>query len=239
MATTARSPAQSCVSKKTGRSAFGSSTTQISTTSSTGMAFLFRRKWTARMEEGSPMVPAHGGSKLYTFTPKPTGTRWYHSHDVAGKDLTRSMYAGLYGFLIVEPTNDPGRYDKEVLLAAHHWAGQWVSMQDIRKGPPPNNGLEVMYSAASFNDKMLGHGEPVRVRQGERVLFRLLNASATENIRLALPGHRFTVLSLDGNPVPTAAAVDVVSFAPAERADVIAEMNRPGIWIMGEVEDDY
>ena len=34
------------------------------------------------MEEGSPMVPAHGGSKVYTFTPKPTGTRWYHSHDV-------------------------------------------------------------------------------------------------------------------------------------------------------------
>ena len=58
------------------------------------------------------MVPAHGGSKIYTFTPKPTGTRWYHSHDVAGTDLTRSMYAGLYGFLIVEPTSDPGRYDQ-------------------------------------------------------------------------------------------------------------------------------
>ena len=190
------------------------------------------------MEEGSPMVPAHGGSKLYTFTPKPTGTRWYHSHDVAGKDLTRSMYAGLYRFLIVEPTNDPGRYDEEVLLAAHHWAGQWVSMQDIRKGPPPNNGLEVMYSAASFNDKMFGHGEPVRVREGERVLFRLLNASPTENIRLALSGHRFTVLALDGNPVPTSATVNVLALAPAERADVIVEMNRPGIWILGATNDD-
>jgi FtsP/CotA-like multicopper oxidase with cupredoxin domain len=37
------------------------------------------------MEEGSRMVPARGGSKVYTFTPKPIGTRWYHSHDVAGK----------------------------------------------------------------------------------------------------------------------------------------------------------
>jgi FtsP/CotA-like multicopper oxidase with cupredoxin domain len=107
------------------------------------------------MEEGSPMVPAHGGSKVYTFTPKPTGTRWYHSHDVAGKDLTCSTYAGLYGFLIVEPASDPGRYDQEVVLAAHHWDGRWVSMQDMRKGPPPDNGLEVMYAAASFNDKML------------------------------------------------------------------------------------
>jgi FtsP/CotA-like multicopper oxidase with cupredoxin domain len=80
---------------------------------------------------------------------------------------------------------------------------------------------------------------PVRVREGERVLFRLLNASATENIRLALPGLRFTVLTLDGNPVPTAVIVDVLYLAPAERADVIVEMNRPGIWIMGEVDDDY
>ena len=53
----------------------------------------------------------------------PAGTRWYHSHDVAGTDLTRSLYSGMYGFLIVEPANDPGRYDQEVLLAAHHWEG--------------------------------------------------------------------------------------------------------------------
>ena len=109
------------------------------------------------MEEGSPMVE-RGGTQRYTFAAKPAGTRWYHSHDVAGTDPTRSLYAGLYGFLIVEPVNAPGRYDQEVLLAAHHWEGKWVSMQDIRRGPPPDNGLEVLYASASFNDKMLGHG---------------------------------------------------------------------------------
>jgi FtsP/CotA-like multicopper oxidase with cupredoxin domain len=189
------------------------------------------------MEEGSPMV-APGGTARYTFVPKPTGTRWYHSHDVARKDLTRSLYSGMYGFLIVEPAGDPGRYDREVLLAAHHWEGTWVSMQDIRKGPPPDNGLEVLYASASFNDKMLGHGEPVRVRQGERVLFRLLNASPTENITLALPGHRFTVIALDGNPVPSPQSVDTLFLAPAERADVIVEMNNPGVWIFGGIKDD-
>ena len=189
------------------------------------------------MEEGSPMVE-RGGTQRYTFAAKPTGTRWYHSHDVAGKDLTRSLYSGMYGFLIVEPINDPGRYDQEVLLAAHHWEGSWVSMQDIRQGPPPDNGLEVMYASASFNDKMLGHGEPVRVREGERVLFRLLNASPTENITLALPGHRFTVIALDGNPVPTQQSVDTLFLAPAERADVIIEMNRPGVWILGGINDE-
>jgi hypothetical protein len=105
------------------------------------------------MEEGSPMVE-RGGTRRYTFTAKPTGTRWYHSHNIAGTDLRRSLYGGLYGFLIVEPASDPGRYDQEVLLATHHWEGSWVSMQDIRRGPPPDNGLEVLYASASFNDKI-------------------------------------------------------------------------------------
>jgi FtsP/CotA-like multicopper oxidase with cupredoxin domain len=189
------------------------------------------------MEEGSPMVE-RGGTRRYTFTAKPTGTRWYHSHNVAGTDLTRSLYAGLYGFLIVEPASDPGHYDQEVLLAAHHWEGSWVSMQDIRRGPPPDNGLEVLYASASFNDKMLGHGEPVRVREGQRVLFRLLNASPTENVTLALAGHRLTVIALDGNPVPSPQTVDTLFLAPAERADVIVEMNRPGVWILGGIKDE-
>jgi hypothetical protein len=34
---------------------------------------------------------------------------------------------------------------------------------------------------------MLGHGEPIRVKQGERVSFHVLNASATEIRSLALP----------------------------------------------------
>jgi FtsP/CotA-like multicopper oxidase with cupredoxin domain len=189
------------------------------------------------MEEGSPMVQ-RGATQRYSFAAKPAGTRWYHSHDVAGKDLTRSLYSGMYGFLIVEPANDPGRYDREILLAAHHWEGRWVSMQDIRKGPPPDNGLEVLYASASFNDKMLGHGEPVRVREGERVLFRLLNASPTQNVTIALAGHRLTVVALDGNPVPSQRSVDTVFLAPAERADVVVEMNRLGVWILGSVKED-
>lgn len=189
------------------------------------------------MEEGSPMIE-RGATRRYTFAPKPTGTRWYHSHDVAGTDLRRSLYGGLYGFFIIDPPNDPGQYDQEVLLAAHHWEPRWVSMQDLRKGPPPDNGLEVLYASASFNDRMLGHGEPVRVRPGQRVLFRLLNASATENITLALAGHRFTVVALDGNPVPTRRTVDTLFLAPAERIDAIVEMNQPGVWILGGVKDE-
>jgi FtsP/CotA-like multicopper oxidase with cupredoxin domain len=76
------------------------------------------------------------------------------------------------------------------------------------------------------------------VREGQRVLFRLLNASPTQNITLGLPGHRFTVIALDGNPVPTQRSVDTLFLAPAERADAIVEMNRPGVWILGGTSDE-
>lgn len=188
------------------------------------------------VEEGSPMIPV-GQSHVYSFTPKPAGTRWYHSHAMAMTNLNRSTYAGEFGFLIIEPTNDPGRYDREILLAARRWEGKWVSMQDIRKGPPPNNGLEVMYASATLGERMLGHDEPIRVRQGERVLFRLLNASATMDVSLALPGHRFTVVALDGNPVPTPTTVDTLRLDVAERADVIVEMNNPGVWVFGSTDN--
>ena len=75
------------------------------------------------------------------------------------------------------------------------------------------------YELFSINGKMLGHGEPIRVKQGERVLFHVLNASAIENRHLALPGHKFNVIALDGNPVPVPAAVDVLLLGPGERID--------------------
>jgi len=188
-------------------------------------------------EEGSPIIPV-GQSLVYSFTPEPTGTRWYHSHAMTMTNLNRSTYSGEFGFLIIEPAaGEPGRYDREVLLAARRWEGEWVSMQDLRKGPPPDNGLEVMYRSATLGQRMLGHDEPIRVRQGEHVLFRLLNASATMDVSVALPGHRFTVLALDGNPVLTRATVDVLKLDAAERADVIVEMNNPGIWVFGSTDD--
>jgi FtsP/CotA-like multicopper oxidase with cupredoxin domain len=189
-------------------------------------------------EEGSPIIPVNE-SRVYSFTPRPIGTRWYHSHAMAMTDLTRGTYSGEFGFLIVEPAaGDDGHYDREILLAARHWEGAWVSMQDIHKGPPPDNGLEVMYHAATLGERMLGHDAPIRVRAGERVLFRVLNASASMDVSLALPGHRFTVIALDGNAVPKPASVDVLKLDVAERADVIVEMNNPGVWVFGSTDDE-
>ena len=186
------------------------------------------------MEEGTPMIPPHGHSR-YTFTPRPAGTRWYHSHVYAGRDLHRSTYSAQFGFLVVTPREDPARYDQEVLLALHGWNPFFTTMGDPSSGD--EGSLEVAYGALTVNSHALGGGEPIRVKEGQRVLFRILNANATQIHRLALPGHTFTIVALDGNAVASPRAVSVVELAPGERVDAIVEMRAPGVWILGEVDD--
>lgn len=183
------------------------------------------------VEEGTAAVPPHG-HRRYRFTPKPAGTRWYHTHSMARGDLSRASFSGQFGFAIVEPAQHAGDYDQEICVAAHHWEPSLANMG------PPDNGWEIAYRSATLNGKMLGAGEPIRVRDRQRILFRLLNASATDEIRLALPGHRFNVIAMDGNPVPHPQMVDVVYLDIGERIDAIVEMNNPGIWLFGSAKDD-
>jgi FtsP/CotA-like multicopper oxidase with cupredoxin domain len=207
-------------------------------------------------EEGTPAVPPHG-RRRYEFVARPAGSRWYHSHTAAMMDLHRGSYTGQFGFLMIDGAsgpggaNDPGRYDQEVFLALREWEYFLSTMDQDEMAPDPHdamperpatfdlrpNGLEVNAPLYSINDKMLGAGEPLRVKAGQRVLMHLLNASAAQIHRVALAGHKFQVMALDGNPVPTPQLVEVIEIAPGERVDAIVEMNNPGVWILGEIRD--
>ena len=209
-------------------------------------------------EEGSPFVPAHGMQRI-SFVPKPSGFRFYHTHVVAGGDLNRGTYTGQVGPIYIEPKNNPGAYDREVFLVMKEFAptfsrGGDMAM-DVLAGAPvkalqqmgraadeeaqeKTKGFEVGYGLFGINGRMLGHGEPIRVKAGERVLFHLLNASATEIRSLALPGHLFQIVALDGNPVPMQADVPVLWLGTAERVSALVEMRHPGVWVMGDLADD-
>jgi FtsP/CotA-like multicopper oxidase with cupredoxin domain len=139
-----------------------------------------------------------------------------------------------------------------VFLALRDWEPFFTSQlvdtdEQNQKWPQPErpavldtrpNGLEVGATIYSINDKALGAGEPIRVQAGQRVLMHVLNASAIENRAIALPGHQFHVLALDGNAVPTPKPIDQLFLGPGERVDAYVEMNQPGVWIMGAPEDD-
>jgi FtsP/CotA-like multicopper oxidase with cupredoxin domain len=212
-------------------------------------------------EEGTPYIPANGKRRI-TFTPRPSGLRFYHTHNRAGANLAAGQYSGQVGPVYIEPAHEPGDYDREVFFTLKEFEptfsrggdmamdfmspstkvkaleelGESAMKASLAKGMP--KGYEVGHRSFTINGRMLGHGEPVRVKQGERVLFHILNGSATEIRSLALPGHTFKVVALDGNPVPNPASVPVLWLGTAERISAIVEMNHPGIWIMGDTADD-
>jgi FtsP/CotA-like multicopper oxidase with cupredoxin domain len=66
----------------------------------------------------------------------------------------------------------------------------------------------------------------------------VVNGSATEIRSLALPGHTFEVVALDGNPVPTRAEVPVLWIGTGERVSALVKMTRPGVWVLGDLNDD-
>jgi FtsP/CotA-like multicopper oxidase with cupredoxin domain len=125
----------------------------------------------------------------------------------------------------------PATRDKELEEAC-----EGAMKASLAKGMP--HGYEVEYTAFTINGRMLGHGEPIRVKQGERVLFHVLNGSATEIRSLALPGHSFRVIALDGNRVPNPAAVPVLWLGTGERISAMVEMKHPGVWVLGDLDND-
>jgi FtsP/CotA-like multicopper oxidase with cupredoxin domain len=211
-------------------------------------------------EEGTPYISADGVRRI-KFVPGPAGFRFYHSHLRAGADLFAGQYTGQVGAVYIEPKNDPGRYDREVFLVLKEFEptlsrggdmaqnflppavvktleeqGESAMKASLAKGMP--HGYEVGYRSFTINGRMLGHGEPIRVKQGERVLFHILNGSATEIRSLALPGHAFQVIALDGNPVPNPVRAPVLWLGTAERISAIVKMDHPGVWILGDLDDD-
>jgi FtsP/CotA-like multicopper oxidase with cupredoxin domain len=212
-------------------------------------------------EEGTPFIPAHGKRRIL-FTPRPSGFRFYHTHNRAGSDLSAGQYGGQVGAVYIEPKHEPGNYDREVFLVLKEFEPSFSQGGDMPQdflSPATRvkeleergeaamkaslargmlRGFEVGYGSFTINGRMLHHGEPIRVKSGERVLFHVLNGSATEIRSLALPGHSFHVIGLDGNAVPNPATVPVLWLGTAERISAIVHMNRPGVWIMGDTADD-
>jgi FtsP/CotA-like multicopper oxidase with cupredoxin domain len=176
-------------------------------------------------DTGTPPIPAHGMRRLW-FTPTPSGLRLYHTHNRAGADLAAGQYSGQVGPVYIDPKDEPGRFDQEIFVVLKEFeptlsrggdmamdflfpaarvkslkqAGESAMTASLAKGMA--HGYEVGYRSFTINGRMLGHGEPIRVKRGERVLFHILNGSATEIRSLGLPGHSFEVIALDGNPVP-------------------------------------
>ena len=154
------------------------------------------------VEEGTRYIPTRGMRRI-SFTPGPSGLRLYHTHLTPGGDLENGQYSGQVGPVYIEPKREAGRYDREVFLVLKEFqpslsrggdmasdflagpapikslkeAGESAMQASMASGKP--HGYEVGYNLFSINGRMLGHGEPIRVKQGVREIGR---ASCRERV---------------------------------------------------------
>ena len=168
-----------------------------------------------------------GGSYTYEFEAVPAGrdsaggTFFYHSH----VDEDRQMGLGLSGAFVIEP-RQPQRYDVERTVVIQEWTmspatGEtWPSME--MAGMLPN--------FFTLNGKSYPATETVKMKVGQKALFRLVGAGAFTH-PMHLHGTDFTVLAKDGHPLDSPFEADVIQVASGERYDIAFTPTRPGTWV--------
>lgn len=164
-----------------------------------------------------PVIPEQ--TFAYRFRPPDAGTYWYHPHNRTWEQMAR----GLYGMLIVrEP--DPLPFDQDLTLIFDDWRlGRDGQIDDRSFGA-----LHDKAHGGRMGNVLTLNGKPfddIKVRAGERVRLRLLNAANARIMALQFDGHSPIVIALDGQPVaPFVPDGNVVLLAPAQRADVIIDL---------------
>jgi FtsP/CotA-like multicopper oxidase with cupredoxin domain len=184
---------------------------------------------------GLNQAPVESGETFtYDFIATPAGTRWYHSHT----DVATQVMLGLYGAFIVEPKKGGAQYDRDDTYILSEWDNELTPA--VAVGAEPRGPRDATLRGGEFGtDAFLMNGHmheaipPIKVKEGDRVLIRLINAGT-----LAHPfhthGHSFKIVATDGNPVPEAAQItkDTVLIAPGERYDLAFDANNPGVWMV-------
>ena len=175
-----------------------------------------------------------GETFVYEFIAKPAGTRWYHSHT----DVVNQVALGLYGAFIVEPAEVTTTYDQEYTYALAEWDMELtpgVALGTEPRGPRDSElrGGELGTDLFLMNGHSHEAISPIKVNEGDRVLFRLINAGSLGH-PIHLHGHLFKIVATDGNPVPKDAQLtkDTVWIAPGERYDIELVADNPGVWML-------
>lgn len=177
--------------------------------------------------DGVPVITqpsiAPDGIFVYEFEPPDAGTFFYHPHQKSYEQVAR----GLAGALIIEE-RDPPKVDRDVLWVL----GDWRLNRDASVRGGFGSFMDVSHNGRVGNTVTINGRVPeeFRVRAGERIRLRLVNAAVARIVGLEFAGHRPVIIALDGQPVePHEPDGGVVVLGPAMRADLIVDMtDNPG-----------
>jgi FtsP/CotA-like multicopper oxidase with cupredoxin domain len=173
-----------------------------------------------------------GESFTYQFNADRPGTLWYHCHvNVWEHVATR----GMWGPLIVDPKNPSAlekKVTKDVIMMMSTWESTYAN--SYGKGGAPQDVSDYF----SVNAKSFPFTQPVRVKKGDVVRFRMIGAG-DEFHQMHLHGHDQLIAFRDGYPVPMPYDIDTVPVGPGQRYDSIVEMNNPGRWVFHDHVDKH
>lgn len=178
-----------------------------------------------------------GKTFTYEFTAGPSGTKFYHTHGKDHMTSAQQLDMGLSGALIIEPKKPAYAYDREYTLVLDEWDVQAGGMNTAvgHVHGAGEAGAVPEYNTFTINGRVFPYIEPLKVREGERVLIRMINAGTSAFHPMHLHGHNFTVVAEDGNAVPPAARQERNTFTvhPGETADILFTADNPGAaWLL-------
>jgi FtsP/CotA-like multicopper oxidase with cupredoxin domain len=196
-------------------------------------------------QDGVPGVTMNavkpGETYTYEFTATVPGTYWYHSHQESAKQVDK----GLYGTFIVEPKNEE-KVDRDYTLVLDEWmsnpnAESNMNMSGMDHSNMGNGQMDMssmghdmsMYDIFTINGKSGSAVKPLKVKKGEKVRLRLVNAGYMSH-KLHLHGHKFKIVATDGQPLkdPQPIKDELLNIAPGERYDIEFTANHPGEWLL-------
>ncbi len=168
----------------------------------------------------------------FHFTTDRPGTLWYHCHVNVWEHVA---IRGMWGPLIVDPKN-PGPLERtvtrDVIMMMSTWESPFAT--SYGKGGAPIDVDDYF----SVNGRSFPLTQPVRVRQGDVVRFRMIGAG-DEMHEMHLHGHDQRVTHKDGYPLPSPYFADTIPVGPGERYDTIVQMNNPGRFIFHDHVDRH
>ena len=173
-----------------------------------------------------------GESFHYQFTPPDAGTFWYHSHVNAYEQVGR----GLYGPLIVEELSPP-QVDRDLVWMIDDWRlNDDAQIIDNFGAGHDRSHAGRIGNVPTVNGRFR---DVVKVRSGERLRIRLINASNARNFSLSFGALQPSVVAIDGQPVVPYQPQQPIVIGAAGRVDVVVDMTGEPGTLMPVVDDFY
>ena len=173
-------------------------------------------------QDGLPQDPVPpGASRVYQFTlPKGvSGTFWYHPHP--HENSAEQVFRGLAGMLMIRGAKDP--------LAGFEQKNLFIS--DLRldaQGAIPANSDQDRLQGREGNHLLVnGREQPrITIRPGSIQRWRIVNATNSRFLRLALANHTLTLVGTDGGLIRQPVPRGEIPLSPAERVEVLVTANQ-------------